>query len=125
MASFFKRHKKWAYRIQKKKKGKIILDYQQSGFDTKKEAEIHALQKEMELLQGKQIKQTEIIFADYYEEWIKLYKIDGKTRTDSFRYSSIKKARDFFKDLTIQEITKKFTTRQCKILLKIVQKLLL
>lgn len=107
MASFFKRGKTWSYRIQKKKNGKIILDYQQSGFRSKREAEVHAMQKELDLSKGKTIAKEDIIFADYYADWIKLYKVDGNARTDSFRYASIKKVKTLFGDTPIQNITKK------------------
>lgn len=107
MATISKVGKKWKYRIQKKKNGKIIFDYTQSGFLTKAQAQIHAKQKEVELFQGKTIIDSNITFAAYFDEWVHLYKIDGTSRSDLFRRSAIKKAYALFGDLLLKDMTSK------------------
>lgn len=107
MATIYKHGKTWRVRIQRRKKGLPRIDYHSSGFDTKLEAEIHAKQKELELFHGKNIAAKNILFSDYYEEWVKLYKIDGKTRTDVFRRGSIKQAHILFKDIFLTKLNKR------------------
>lgn len=109
MASIVKRGKKWAFRIKKYENGILIHDLSQSGFTTKKEAEIRAMQVELDIENGTLLKTNSDIFADYFENWMKLYKLDNEiNRSNAFKRSCIKKCHLIFGKTKIKSMTRDY-----------------
>lgn len=83
MASFRKRGKAWQYRI-------VITDpfsqkqreYSQSGFSTKKEAQLAAAKREKSVLEG--YEKTDYAFATYMREWVEHY-VKDKLRINTYK----------------------------------------
>lgn len=73
MASFRKRGKTWQYRIKVKVDGGF-KEVTASGFATKKEAQIAAAKKELEVSQGIKGIGNNILFPDYFKQWYETYK---------------------------------------------------
>lgn len=106
MASFRKRGEFWEYRFKVKNIDGSKREVTQSGFRTRKEAQIAASMRETELIQGGSIDGGLKIFADYFEQWYHLYKESNLAPKTQKNYRiSIKVAHDYFKKLRIKDIT--------------------
>jgi len=83
MASFRKRGKTWQYRV-------VVMDpfsekkreYTESGFTSKKEAQLAAAKKEKSVLQG--YGKGEFAFATYVREWLEQY-VKDKLRPNTYK----------------------------------------
>ena len=106
MASFRKRGDFWEYRFRAKQIDGTFKEVMQSGFRTKKEAQLAASVRETELIQGGSIDGGLRIFADYFEQWYYLYKEANLAPKTQKNYRiSIKVAHEYFKKLRIKDIT--------------------
>lgn len=109
MAIFEKRGKVWRFRVRKKQNGKVVFDYTGSGYDTKRAAEFAAKQIEIDYEKGFIKDDGNSSFADYFEKWIKLYKIEsGKHRTNSFRQTAIKRCHELFGTVKIKNVSRDY-----------------
>lgn len=106
MASFRKRGEFWEYRFKVKNIDGTKREVTQSGFRTRKEAQIAASMRETELIQGGSIDGGLKVFAEYFEQWYHLYKESNLAPKTQKNYKiSIKVAHDYFKKLRIKDIT--------------------
>lgn len=106
MASFRKRGNTWQYRIKVKQEDGTVKEVSLGGFKTKKEAQVAASIRETELGQGMSIDGGTRIFADYFEEWYRLFKESTVAPKTQRNYElSIKVAHEYFKRLTLKELT--------------------
>lgn len=106
MASYRKRGEFWEYRFKVKNIDGTKREVTQSGFRTRKEAQIAASMRETELIQGGSIDGGLKVFADYFEQWYHLYKESNLAPKTQKNYRiSIKVAHDYFKKLRIKDIT--------------------
>ena len=106
MASFRKRGEFWEYRFKVKNIDGSKREVTQSGFRTRKEAQIAASMRETELIQGGSIDGGLKVFAEYFEQWYHLYKESNLAPKTQKNYRiSIKVAHDYFKKLRIKDIT--------------------
>lgn len=106
MASFRKRGEFWEYRFKVKNIDGTKREVTQSGFRTRKEAQIAASMRETELIQGGSIDGGLKVFAEYFEQWYYLYKESNLAPKTQKNYKiSIKIAHDYFKKLRIKDIT--------------------
>ncbi|WP_144471428.1 tyrosine-type recombinase/integrase [Bacillus pumilus] len=81
MASFQKRGKTWQYCVSAKPK-----PIRKGGFKTKKEAQVAAAEVEDRLRKYNNPKTTKILFDEYFESWIDVYKNDiGDITLNSYR----------------------------------------
>lgn len=81
MASFQKRGKTWQYCVSAKPK-----PIRKGGFKTKKEAQVAAAEVEERLRKYNNPRTTKILFDEYFESWIDVYKNDiGDITLNSYR----------------------------------------
>ncbi|MER2048188.1 MAG: tyrosine-type recombinase/integrase [Solibacillus sp.] len=105
MASFRKRGDSWEYTVNRTVEGKrrpII----KGGFKTKKEAQIAANEIELSLKKGNQVIVKEKPFAEYFHEWIELYKSNKHVNTYNRYLNSYERIKEHFKEQPIQKITR-------------------
>lgn len=105
MASITKRGSTWQYRVNR------IVDGQRKpivkgGFKTKKEAQTAAAEIELSLNKGAQVIVKEKSFAEYFHEWIELYKGNKHQTTYSRYLNSYERVNEYFKETPIQRITR-------------------
>ena len=101
MASFTKRGKTWQYTISNK--GQLI---RKGGFALKKDAMKEAYEIESKLKQGKTVATREISFADYFDDWWRLYKSKHSLATVTHYQATAKTIRDYFGHRDIRSITR-------------------
>lgn len=105
MASFQKRGKTWQYTISRYVDGKL-KPIRKGGFRTKKEAMEAAAEVEYMLKKGMVMQVKDVSFAEYFENWVHLYK-SGKHKNTFKRYiNSVETVKQYFKDTAIQKITR-------------------
>ena len=108
MASIQKdKYGKWFCRVSYKENGKYKTKTRK-GFSTKKEAQVVAAELELQAENGFKTQIEEIIFADYFEEWVEQYKIDtGLSPTTERKYlRTVKTVREFFGNTTLVNLTR-------------------
>lgn len=74
MASYVKRGKTWTYVISYKTKTGEFEPLRKGGFRTKNEAVAAAREMEISIAKGHDPRNTKLLFSDYFEKWIELYK---------------------------------------------------
>ena len=104
MASITKRGKTWQYTVSRYTEGKYdpVL---KSGFKTKKEAQLAALDVEMRLQKGANVITRDRSFADYFDYWIEKYKKENHQNTYRRYQDSLRRVQESFKDKPIQKIS--------------------
>ncbi len=103
MASIIKRGKSYRAQVSLYKNGKHKK--LTKSFPTKKEAELWALEMELEKGNGKQLAHGNTTFADYFEDWIYLVKInDVKETTFQFYIRTSNLVRELFKDIKLKDL---------------------
>lgn len=106
MASFQKRGKTWQYTISHIVNGKP-KPIRKGGFRTKKEAQIAAAEVEAKLKKGILLELKEIAFAEYFKDWLYLYK-KNLNRTTFRRYlNTLETIENYFGNKPIQHINKR------------------
>lgn len=115
MATFRKRGNKWSFRIDigkdpvtGKRQQKTVSRTKEfpNGFFTKKEAQQAAAQMEYELAHGMPIQESEIIFRDLVERWLKHYQKEVKISTLRARKKQTKHLLNYFGHMKSRQITK-------------------
>lgn len=76
MANFRKRGKKWEYRIKYKNENGEWKEVSKGGFATKKEAQIHA--REREMLTSSEVDGSRMNLGTYLLNWLDTYVVDKK-----------------------------------------------
>ncbi|MFY3792156.1 Arm DNA-binding domain-containing protein [Ureibacillus sp. MALMAid1270] len=86
MASVTKRGSTWYYSVNNYVDGirKLI---KKGGFRTKKEAQVAAMEVESKLQKGLQTQTKDKSFANYFEEWVEIYKANKHKNTKA-RYTN-------------------------------------
>ncbi len=102
MASFQKRGNTWQYTISHKPK-----PIRKSGFRTKKEAQLAAAEVETALKKGAYVQLREVLFVDYFKDWVEAYKTDITRNTLSRYHHTAKTLEEYFHNTKIQAITKR------------------
>lgn len=109
MASFRKRGNSWQYRVTYVDEDGKQREISKSGFVTKTEARIEADQLEHQLNSGVNIVKGEMLFLDYYKEWIEIYKIGAHSlETDRFYNDAVRIVERYFKGVRLKEVTREF-----------------
>lgn len=103
MASITKRGKTWQYTVSHMIDGNY-RPIRKSGFKTKKEAILAAAEVEMNLKKGIQVISKDKSFAEYFKEWIDLYKKSKHKNTYSRYLRSLSTVENYFGDTPIQKI---------------------
>lgn len=106
MASYQKRGKTWQYTISRMVNGKSD-PIRKGGFRTKPEAVAAATLIEADLLKGLSPALKDVPFDDYFEEWVKVYKVDIKEVTLERYDDTLRCIKEHFKGKAIQDITKR------------------
>ncbi|GAY78703.1 phage integrase [Sporolactobacillus inulinus] len=104
MASIQKRGKTYQYTISRRING-VQKPIRKGGFRSGKEAATAAKEIELQLVKGLNPVLKPVIFADYFEQWIELYKVPkvSKITLEHYKYS-LRAVKDFFKDTPMQNI---------------------
>ncbi|MDN6194358.1 MAG: site-specific integrase [Alkalibacterium sp.] len=107
MASFRKRGKTWQYRVTYMDHNGERQEISKAGFRTKTEAKVAADKIEHELNSGINVQKGDMLFIDYYEEWIETYKIGAYSlETDRFYNDAVKIVNKYFKGVRLKEISR-------------------
>ncbi|NOJ73917.1 tyrosine-type recombinase/integrase [Paenibacillus alvei] len=107
MASFTKRGKTWQYTVSHMVNGKS-KPIRKGGFATKKEAQVAAAEVETELSKGIVPQLKPVPIAEYFEEWLKLYKKNVVAQNTYQRYlNTLATIQECFPGIPIQNITKR------------------
>ena len=109
MASIQKDKKtgKWFCRVPYKDKFGEYKTKTKKGFDTKREAQLYAKELENQLSDGIDFNRDEIIFADYFEEWVEVNKIPTLTITTVKKYEFIVKlVHEHFGVMKLKDLTR-------------------
>ncbi|WP_193065497.1 tyrosine-type recombinase/integrase [Oceanobacillus oncorhynchi] len=101
MASFKKRGKKWEYKISAKPR-----PITKCGFNTKKEAQIAATEKENMLNKGILTALKDKPFYDYFVNWVKIYKSKVAGKTKRHYEDTANTIKRYFHLKAIQDITR-------------------
>lgn len=105
MASFRKRGKTWQYRI-KVKVDDGFKEVTASGFATKKEAQIAAAKKELEVSRGIKGIGNNILFPDYFKQWYETYKEPNVApRTKKLYEWIVKVAYQYFPQTKLKDLS--------------------
>ncbi|MEH7403352.1 tyrosine-type recombinase/integrase [Gottfriedia acidiceleris] len=75
-------------------------------FKTKKEAQIAAAQLEQEIASGTYIKEQNIIFKDFVQEWLKLYAKRAKISSVRGREKQTIRLNDYFSNIKMKDISR-------------------
>ena len=106
MASYQKRGKTWQYTVSHTVRG-VSKPIRKGGFRTKPEAVAEATLIEADLLKGLSPILKDEPFDDYFEEWVKVYKVDLKDVTLERYDDTLRCIKEHFKGKPIQDITKR------------------
>lgn len=79
------------------------------GFATRKEAELEVAKIIKELSDGTFVKESDITFRQFAQDWLKMYEASGKNKPNTIliRRYSIKKLLEYFSELRIRDITQR------------------
>lgn len=103
----YKRGKTWTFRIRYKDTTGKRKSLSKGGFRTKTEAYTVGLELELKYKQVGLSTDENISFYDYYQNWIKVYKIGKLDKTTESRYNAIGKfIKENFHDDLLKQITK-------------------
>ncbi|MBP2656246.1 MAG: hypothetical protein H6Q73_3815 [Firmicutes bacterium] len=107
MASYFKRGKKWYYSIDigVDADGKR-LKQSRGGFLKRQDAVDAASQVQLDVSNGTFVKEKDITFKDFSEEWIKAYSTGVKKSTVVVRRIALKVLLKYFNKIKMKDITK-------------------
>lgn len=112
MAYFYKRGKTWTYRIEAKDKNGLRKPITKGGFRTKKAAEEAAAEVTTELKDGTYVKEQDITFDAFSQNWLTEYERSGHSRpvkkgTVRIRKHEIAKLKNYFNLIMMKDITTK------------------
>lgn len=109
MASIKKdKNNKWYCRVSFKDENGDYKTKTKKGFATKKEAQVVANQLELAAKNGFEQTTDEIVIADYFDEWIKTYKLGQVSSVTEGKYLyNAKLIREFFKNKKLVTLTRK------------------
>ena len=106
-----KRGKTWSYTVDVGIKASTGNRDQttKDGFKTKKEAQAAAAALIYELDQGTYVKETNILFKEFVEEWLELYEGTGRVKVSTVRVRKHEYNRlmPFFAHYKMKDITRK------------------
>ena len=103
MARYVKRGKTWQYEISNGAQGKI----RKGGFRTKNEAVAVASEIESKLKKGFYYSAKDGLLADYFLDWIEIYKKDKTSDATYFKYlNTHKNIQKYFSDCTLKSLNR-------------------
>ncbi|WP_242694377.1 Arm DNA-binding domain-containing protein [Staphylococcus nepalensis] len=104
MASFEKRGKTWRYVISYKDDLGQNKRIQKGGFNTKREAQMHANDLEYNLKRGYDIS-NDVIFVEYFKQWYEINKKPHVSYSTLKRYiSAYNYLKEYFNNKRIKDI---------------------
>lgn len=107
MISLRKRGETWQWRFTYYDKDGKRREKSKSGYRTKTEARIAGNQVWNEYHAGINIEKGDMLFADYYKEWIETYKIGAfSLDTDRFYNDAVKIVEQYFDNIKLKEISR-------------------
>ena len=109
MASISKDKKtgKWYCRVPYKDANGNYKTKTKKGFTTKREAELYASDMEVKLSEGVNPNRDQIVFADYYDEWVEVNKAPVVTLSTLKKFQYIGKLiREHFGDTRLMDVTR-------------------
>lgn len=107
MVSVRKRGKFWQWRFTYTDADGIRREKSKSGYTTRTEALVAGNKAWNEWNSGINIEKGEMLFLDYYKEWIEVYKIGAfSMETDSFYYGAVNVVEQYFKGIKLKEISR-------------------
>src|SRR5699024_2574060 len=101
MASYQKRGKTWQYTISRMVNGKS-KPIRKGGFRTKGEAQAEATEIESKLKKGITLHLKPIPFANYYADWLKVFKTHVAKNTKARYNDTLNTIKDYFGEQAIQ-----------------------
>lgn len=108
MAQFLKRGKGWQARIQWRDNSGKRHTKSQSGFPTKKQAQMWATENEAQLNKGVAVDKT-ISLYNYFVHWVNTYKEPKVSDVSMVRYRTTEQnIKDFFGNLDISKISRSY-----------------
>lgn len=90
MASYRKRGKTWEYRVNWTDAHGNQQVQSCGGFVLRKSAEAEARRMEELILRGGEPNKNDILFLDYWDQWIEAYKSGNKSKNTEYRYELIR-----------------------------------
>lgn len=106
MASFRKRGNSWQYRVTYIDNSGKRKEISKSGFSTKAEARVAADKVEHELNIGMSVEKGEMLFLDYYKDWINNYKLGAYSPDNDRSYRQFYAlAEEYFQGVKLKEVT--------------------
>lgn len=112
MASYRKRGKTWQYRVTYIDDNGDRRELSKSGFTTKAEARVAAEKVEYELNIGVNVEKGEMLFLDYYKQWIETYKTGAYSIDNDKSYERFYRlAEEYFTGVKLNEVTHEFYQR--------------
>lgn len=105
MASITKRGKTYQYTVSRYTNGKYD-PIRKGGFKSKKEAEVAALEVELQTKKNRTVIVKDKSFAMLFKEWINTYKNDIQDKTKRRYIAHQKLVEEYFKDMPVQAISK-------------------
>ncbi|WP_125711739.1 tyrosine-type recombinase/integrase [Companilactobacillus kedongensis] len=108
MATIHKRNGKWEYRVSYKDltTGKY-RNKTKGGFTRKTECEEAARKIELQKSNHANLAKQDMLFSDYFKEWVELYRIKGKSHSTVNRYYfAIDVIKKYFPNMRLVDVTK-------------------
>lgn len=107
MVNVRKRGEFWQWRFTYMDKNDVQREKSKSGYRTKKEAQVAGNKKKLEFMEGLNIEKADMLFVDYYKEWIEMYKIGAfSLETDRFYNDAVHIVEKYFSGVKLSEITR-------------------
>lgn len=107
MARIWKRGKTWQYEISYKKEDGSHDKIRKAGFRTKADAKVEATEIEDKLAKGMKVSNKDVLLADHFEQWMRIYKKPFVTDRTYQKYkSNLKNIKKYFKSQTIKSLTR-------------------
>ncbi|CAJ1180058.1 Tyrosine recombinase XerC [Companilactobacillus paralimentarius] len=109
MATIHKRSGKWEYRVSYK--DPITGKYRNKthgGYIRKADCEEAARKLEMDKSNNVNLSKKDVLFSEYFKEWIETYKLEGRSKSTVNRYYFTKKIIEkYFPDEKLKDVTRK------------------
>lgn len=105
MASISKLNNGWQYRISYKDENGKFRTKNKGRFDTKKEAQLAAMEVERLVSRGLDVAKGDTLFPDYFEEWFVVFrKGKNSVKNDTDILKALKFAKENFADVKLKDL---------------------
>ncbi|MFT8813725.1 MAG: site-specific integrase [Oenococcus sp.] len=107
MVSYRRRGNVWQYEISYKDRDGTFRKLRKSGFTLKTEAELAASQVRSTYIDMRQYKAGNMLLADYFDRWLRLYKEHSVTNVTLVKYhNTLQHLRHLFGTLRLKDLTR-------------------